>query len=272
MGEFEGRVALVTGGALGIGEGIARAFAREGAGVAIADVKRAEAEALTEEIRDAGGRAVATIGDVSNAADAERMVAETVEALGRLDVLVNNAGILPPDWYLPVDQMPEDVWDRTIDVNLKGVYLMSRFSIPRIREGAWPGAIVNISSVQGLQSMPRVPAYSASKGGVLSLTRAMALDYAPEGIRVNAICPGTIDTEMVRAVARTEGGDLQDKLRDYGTFHPLGRIGRASDIGEAVLFLASPRASFITGEHLCVDGGFMALGAWAGSAGAGRAE
>jgi NAD(P)-dependent dehydrogenase (short-subunit alcohol dehydrogenase family) len=268
MGEFEGRVALVTGGALGIGRGIVRAFAGEGAGVAIADVNREEAESLAAELGRAGTRAIATIGDVSRATDAERMVAETVDALGRLDVLVNNAGIMPAEWYNRVEETPEDVWDRTLGVNLKGVYLMSRFALPRIREGAWPGAIVNIASVQGLQSMPRVPAYSASKGGVLSLTRNMALDYAPEGIRVNAICPGTIDSEMVRSAARGEGGDVEATVRRYGAFHPLGRIGTPADIGEAVLFLASPRASFITGEHLCVDGGFMALGAWAGSAGA----
>jgi NAD(P)-dependent dehydrogenase (short-subunit alcohol dehydrogenase family) len=270
MGEFEGRVALVTGGALGIGQGIVRAFAREGAAVAIADVRGDEAAALAAEITGAGGRAVATIGDVASASDAERMVAETVSALGRLDVLVNNAGIMPPDWYLRVEDLPEEAWDRTIGVNLKGVYLMSRFAIPRIREGAWPGSIVNISSVQGLQSMPRVPAYSASKGGVLSLTQNMALDYASEGIRVNAICPGTIDTHMVRTLGQAEGGDIEATLRHYGSFHPLGRIGTPADIGEAVLFMASPRASFITGEHLCVDGGFMAQGAWATSAGAGR--
>ena len=125
-----------------------------------------------------------------------------------------------------------------------------------------------MASVQGLQSMPRVPSYAASKGGVLSLTRNMALDYSREGIRVNAICPGTIDSEMVRTAARAEGGDIEANLRRYGAFHPIGRLGVPADIAEAVLFLASERASFITGEHLSVDGGFMAQGAWATSAGA----
>jgi len=162
------------------------------------------------------------------------------------------------------------VWDRILGVNLKGTFLMSKYALPHIR-AAGGGAVVNMASVQGLQSMPGVPSYAASKGGILSLTRNMALDYAPEGIRVTAICPGTIDSEMVRTSARAEGGDLDETLRRFGAFHPLGRLGRPEDIANAVLFLASERASFITGEYLCVDGGFMALGAWASSAGAAKA-
>jgi NAD(P)-dependent dehydrogenase (short-subunit alcohol dehydrogenase family) len=130
--------------------------------------------------------------------------------------------------------------------------------------------VVNMASVQGLQSMPKVPSYAASKGGILSMTRNMALDYAPEGIRVVAICPGTIDSEMVRTSARAEGGDIEANVRKYGAFHPLGRIGQPADIANAALFLASDRASFITGEYLAVDGGFMAQGAWVGSAGSDR--
>ncbi len=267
MGEFEGRVTLVTGGALGIGKGIVEAFAREGAGVVIADIDRAAAEDLAASLGGPAGRVIVTVGDVSSAADAERMAEEAVAALGRLDVLVNNAGINPPGSNLPVDETPEAVWDHITGVNLKGAFLMSKYSIGHIRK-ACGGAIVNIASVQGLQSMPRVPAYAASKGGLLSLTRNMALDYASEGIRVNAVCPGTIDSEMVRAAARIEGGDLEAALARYGAFHPLGRIGVPADIAEAVLFLASERSSFITGEHLNVDGGFMARGAWAASAGA----
>lgn len=271
MAEFTGRVALVTGGALGIGQGIVRGFAAEGAGVAIADVDRAAAEALAAELRAGGARAVATIGDVAVAADAARMVEETVAALGRLDVLVNNAGIQPMGWYGRIEDLPDAAWDRIIGVNLTGAFHMSKHAIPRIR-AAGGGAIVNIASVQGLQSMPGVPAYAASKGGMLSLTRNMALDYAPEGIRVTAICPGTIDSEMVRTSARAEGGDIEANLRRYGAFHPVGRIGRPEDIANAVLFLASEKASFITGEYLCVDGGFMAQGAWASSAGARTAD
>ena len=267
MGEFDGRTVLVTGGALGIGRGVVRAFAREGAAVTIADLDAEAAQRLAEEITGSGGRALAAVGDVSQAVDAQRMIADAVAAFGRLDVLVNNAGIQPVDWYFRIEDTPEEVWDRIVGVNLKGIFLMSKYAIPEIRKSGG-GVVVNMASVQGLQSMPGVPSYAASKGGVLSLTRNMALDYAPEGIRVVAICPGTIDSELVRAAARAEGGDEEANVRRYGAVHPLGRIGQPEDIAQAVLFLASDRASFITGEYLTVDGGFMAQGAWASSAGA----
>ena len=262
MGEFDGRVALVTGGALGIGRGIVEEFAAAGAAVAIADVNADAAGSLASELGRAGHRAIATVGDVSSAADADRMVAETIAAFGRLDILVNNAGIHPAEWFFRVEDMPEDAWDRILDVNLKGIYLMSKAAIPQIRL-AGRGAIVNIASVQGLQSAPMVPSYAASKGGVLSLTRQMALDYARENIRVVAVCPGTIDTDMSRAGARAAGDDIDAAVRTMAARHPLGRVGQPRDIAHAVLFLASDRASFITGEYLNVDGGLMALGAWA---------
>jgi NAD(P)-dependent dehydrogenase (short-subunit alcohol dehydrogenase family) len=269
MSEFEGRGVLVTGGAQGIGRGIVEAFVREAAMVAIADIDRGAAQDLAASLASGPGRAIATVGDVSQAADAERMVGETVAAFGRLDVLVNNAGIQPIDWYFRLEDTPEEVWDRILGVNLKSVFLMSKYAIPEIRKTG-RGAIVNMASVQGLQSMPGVPSYAASKGGMLSLTRNMALDYAPENIRVVAICPGTIDSQMVRVAARAEGGDEEANVQRYGSFHPLGRIGQPEDIAQAVLFLAGDRASFITGEYLTVDGGFMAQGAWASSAGSDR--
>ncbi len=266
MGTFDGRVALVTGGAKGIGRGIVEGFLREGAAVAVVDT---DAVAASEVVAHGapGGRAVAVVADVASAADAARAVAETVRAFGRLDVLVNNAGIQPSDAYARLEDLAEEHWDRIMGVNLKGAFLMSRAAIPAIR-ATGGGCIVNMASVQGLQSMPRVPAYAASKGGLLSLTRNMALDYAREGIRVVAVAPGTIDSDLVRRLAREEGGDEEANVQRYGSFHPLGRIGRPDDVAEAVLFLASDRASFITGEYLCVDGGFMAQGAWASSAGA----
>jgi NAD(P)-dependent dehydrogenase (short-subunit alcohol dehydrogenase family) len=266
LGEFDGRAVIVTGGALGIGRGIANGFAAAGAMVAIADINHEAADKLAVELRAAGARATTVIGDVSKASDAERMVNAATEQLGRLDVLVNNAGILPIDCYFTVEETPEEVWDRILAVNLKGVFLMSKYAIPRLR-ATGGGVIVNMSSVQGLQSMPRVPSYAASKAGILSLTRNMALDYARERMRVVAIGPGTIDSELVRELARAEGGDVEANVRRYGSFHPLGRIGTPADIANAVLFLASERASFITGEYLTVDGGFMAQGAWATSAG-----
>ena len=159
------------------------------------------------------------------------------------------------------------MWDRILDVNLKSHFLMAKYSIPEIRRRGG-GAIINLASVQGLQSMPLVPAYAASKGGILSLTRQMALDYAPENIRVLAVCPGTIDTNMVRTMAALEPGNVEDTLREWGKGHPIGRIGTGKDIANVVLFLASEKASLMTGEYVCVDGGFMALGAWATGAGA----
>ncbi|MGH2460268.1 MAG: SDR family NAD(P)-dependent oxidoreductase, partial [Chloroflexota bacterium] len=160
-----------------------------------------------------------------------------------------------------------EMWDRILDVNLKSYFLMAKYAIPELRKRGG-GVIVNTASVQGLQSMKGVPAYAASKGGILSLTRQLAIDYAAENIRVLAVCPGTIDTEMVRASAAMEGGSVADALRRYGESHPIGRIGTGQDIANVVLFLASDRASFMTGEYVCVDGGYMALGAWAGGAGA----
>ena len=231
MGEFEGRVVLVTGGALGIGRGIVRAFAREGAAVAISDINAAAADALVSELSAGGSRAQAVIGDVSDPDDAQRMVEVSVAGLGRLDVLVNNAGIHPVDTYCNVEDTPIEAWDRVLGVNLRGTFLMSKYALPHIRRSGPGGSVVNIASVQGIQSMPKVPAYAASKGAVLSLTRNMALDYAAEGIRVNAICPGTINSEMVRASARAESGDLDETLRRYGAFHPPGSSGTARGRG-----------------------------------------
>ena len=265
MADFDGKVAIVTGGALGMGSETALAFAREGASVTVADVNEAAGRALVA--RMPGGRGLFVAADVARGADCQRVVEETVRAFGGVDVLFNNVGIQPPDSYLNVEQTPEDVWDRIMDVNLKSYFLMAKYAIPQIRKRGG-GAIVNNASVQGLQSMPGVPPYAASKGGVLSLTRQMSVEYARENIRVVAICPGTIDTEMVRTLAAREPDGVEAALKRYGRSHPIGRIGTGRDIASAVLFLASDRASFITGEYLCVDGGYMALGAWAGGAGA----
>jgi len=265
VGAHDGRVALVTGGALGIGRGVAIGFAREGAAVAIADTNRTAADETVALIERMGGRAIATTTDVSLAADAQTAVDATLAAFGGLDVLVNNAGIQPVDQYKPIHLMPEEVWDRILDVNLKGAFLMCRAAIPALLTSGH-GVIVNMASVQGLQSMPGVGPYAASKGGLLSLTRNLAMEYAPQGLRAVAICPGTIDSEMVRTAARSAGGDLDAALASFGRTHPLGRIGTPEDVANAAVFLASDRASFVTGDYLCVDGGYMAQGAWTGSA------
>jgi len=249
MRDFDGKAALITGGALGIGRGIARAFAAEGARVAIADVNADAAEALAAELRATGADVVPVVGDVSLATDAARMVAETVEQLGRLDVLVNNAGIQPTDWYFRLEDMPEEVWDRILAVNLKGAFLMSKYALPRIRETGRGGVIVNMSSVQGLQSMPGVPAYAASKGGIVSMSRGLARSLAPHGITVNSVSPGAADTAMMRSGMTDEG------LAKFVEMIPLGRMAEPSEVASTVLFLASDLAGYVTGATLNVSGG-----------------
>jgi NAD(P)-dependent dehydrogenase (short-subunit alcohol dehydrogenase family) len=208
-GPFGGKVVIITGGAMGIGRAAAIAFAREGAAVAIADVDSAAGQATVADCERAaandasGGRALFVAADVASAAACRQVVAETVAAFGGVDVLFNNVGIQPRDSYRSVEDTSEEEWDRILGVNLKSHFLMAKYTIPELRRRGG-GVIVNTASVQGLQSMRGVPAYAASKGGILSLTRQLAVEYAAEGIRVLAICPGSIDTEMVRASARAE--------------------------------------------------------------------
>jgi NAD(P)-dependent dehydrogenase (short-subunit alcohol dehydrogenase family) len=267
MGNFEDKTVIVTGGALGMGRTTAMEFARQGAAVVVADINRQAGESLVMQAGDLDGRAHFVEADVAIAADCRRVVNQAVQTFGGIDVLFNNVGIQPTESYRNVEDTTEEIWDRILDVNLKSHFLMSKYAIPEIRKRGG-GVIINNASVQGLQSQRLVPAYAASKGGVLSFTRQLALDYAAENIRVVAICPGTIDTEMVRAAAAQEGGDIEETLRRYGKTHPIGRIGTGQDIADLVTFLASDRAAFITGAHFVVDGGYMALGAWAGGAGA----
>ena len=267
MGLFENKVVIVTGGAMGIGRDTALAFGHEDASVVIADVNREASDAVVMAIEGAGGVARSIAADVSRSEHCRRVVSETANSFGGVDVLFNNVGIQPISFYTDVVGTSEEMWDHIVAVNLRSVFLMAKYAIPRIRRRGG-GVIINNASVQGLQSMRKVPAYAASKGAVLSLTRAMALDHALDNIRVVAICPGTIDTAMVRTAAAALGSDIEETLTTWGAMHPLGRIGKGKDVAEAVLFLASDRASFITGSFLCVDGGFMAQGAWARGPGA----
>ena len=267
MGSFDGKIVIVTGGALGIGRATAIEFAREGAQVTVADVNADAGRSALNEIDAVGSGGHLVVADVARASECDRVVRETVSRFGGVDVLFNNVGIQPHESYQNAEGTTEEMWDRILDVNLKSYFLMSKYAIPEMRKRGG-GAIVNTASVQGLQSQRLVPAYAASKGGVLSLTRQMALDYAAEHIRVLAVCPGTIDTEMVRVAAALEPDGVDAALARFGRSHPLGRIGKGVDIANAVLFLASDKASFMTGEYVCVDGGYMALGAWAGGAGA----
>jgi NAD(P)-dependent dehydrogenase (short-subunit alcohol dehydrogenase family) len=256
------KVAIVTGGANGIGEAAVMAFARDGYRVAVADIDRQAGERVCQNVRSGSGEAISISTDISRAEGAREIVRQTVDAFGGVDVVFNNAGIQPPESYKTAEELDERVWDRVMDVNVKACFLLCKYAIPEMRRRGG-GVIVNNASVQGLQSQKLVPAYAASKGAVLSLTRNLALDYAEENIRVVAICPGSVDTPMLRASAGMNGpDDVGDVLAQWGRKHPLGRIGRPSEIAEVVVFLASEKASFITGEFVCVDGGLMARGQW----------
>jgi len=261
---FTGKVVIVTGAAMGIGRAIAEAFLAEEASVVMVDIDKLAALAAAEDIVSDRDRHLVVEADVSKATHVEQVIKATVTRFGRLDIIVNNAGIQPVDSYVKVEELSEKVWDRIMDVNLKAHYLTSRFGIPEMRKQGG-GTIINIASVQGLQSQACVSAYAASKGGVLSLTRQLALDYAKEGIRVLAICPGTIDTPLVHNAAKLTSESTEEAVHNWARSHPMGRIGTPAEIANVTLFLASDRASFMTGEYVCVDGGLMALGSWAGS-------
>jgi len=244
------KVALITGGTSGIGRATALLFAQEGARVAIAGRNEARGQEAVEEIERAGGTATFIRSDVRLAEECRRAVEETLRAFGRLDILFNNAGVFYPH---TVPDSTEEEWDLTLDINLKGTYLMSRFALPTmIAQGS--GVIVNNASGWGLVGGNEAAAYCASKGGVVLLTKAMAVDHSRQGIRVNCICPGDVDTPMLLEDARIRGMAWEAYLASAAN-RPMGRIGRPEEIAKAVLFLASDDASFMTGAALVVDGG-----------------
>ncbi|MCR9092896.1 MAG: SDR family oxidoreductase [bacterium] len=249
--EFEGRVAFITGTASGIGRAASRLFAARGARVVLADIDREAGASVAEEIRQTGAEAVFVETDVADDAAVGRAVATATERFGRLDYAYNNAGLSGPPNF--VADMPEEQWRRTIDVMLTGVFLCMKHQIPAIL-AAGGGAIVNCASGAGLIGFPGQSAYVASKHGVIGLTRAAALEYGSQGIRVNSICPGTARTAMVEDVVR-ETPALQQELE---ALHPIGRIAEPEEIAEAALWLCSERSSFVLGAALSVDGGYVA--------------
>jgi NAD(P)-dependent dehydrogenase (short-subunit alcohol dehydrogenase family) len=251
--KLSGKVALITGGGSGIGRATALLFAREGAAVAVVDLDGARAQAVAQEIEGKGGQVRAIRCDVSRDDDCQRAVQETVAAFGRLDVLFNNAGIIRRATIL---QITEEEWDRAMAVNVKSIFLMSRYAIPVMTKGGG-GAIVNTGSAWGLVGGRNAVSYCASKGAVVNMTRAMALDHAEQNIRVNCVCPGDTDTGMLRSEAQQLGAATEAFLAEAAD-RPLRRIGKPEDIAQAVLYLASDAASFVTGATLVVDGGGLA--------------
>src|SRR5215218_636967 len=256
MAEFSGKVAIVAGGALGIGRAAARKLATEDASVVICSDREDQVQEVAAELRDEGLEVRGLRADVTSSADMKRLVGFATETYRGVDVLINSAGV---QRYGTVVETEEEVWDEVLDVNLKGIYLASRHAIPEMKKRGG-GAIVNLSSVQAFASQKGVAAYTASKGGINALTRAMALDHAEENIRVNAVCPASVNTPMLRWSANLFKGDksAEETVAEWGKMHPLGRVARAEEVAEVIAFLASDRASFVTGGDYKVDGGMLA--------------
>ena len=253
MDTLKGKVALITGGASGIGRATALLFAQEGAAVAIVDINEDQGKALVQEIEAQGGRAIFMRCDVTLSQDCQRAVETTLHELGGLDILFNNAGIIR---RADVVETSLAGWERVMDVNVKSIFLMSKYTVP-IMIQASGGAIINSSSGWGLKGGRKAAAYCASKGAVVNLTRAMAIDHGPQGIRVNCICPGDVDTPMLRFEAQQLGQSEADFLAEAAN-RPLRRYAQPVEIARTVLYLASEAASYVTGAAIVVDGGGLA--------------
>ena len=251
--DFSGKVALVTGGANGIGEATVRAFAKLGAAVAIVDVDLDAAQSVASSVESAGGKAIAIGADVTKAADVENYVRTTVGSFGRIDCFFNNAGI--EGRIAPIVEFDMDIFDQVMAVNVRGVFLGLRYVIPVMLEQG-TGSIINTASVAGMVGSPGMSAYVASKHAVMGLTKTAAGEVSGRGVRVNAVCPGPIDTRMVRDIAAQISPNNPDSVQaGYEASIPQGRYGRAEEVANVVLFLASDLASNVTGTQMPIDGG-----------------
>lgn len=243
------KVAIITGAASGIGRATAILFAKEGGKVVVADKNEVGGNETVDLIRSDGGQAIFDYVNVTSATDIQGMVKTTINTYGKLNILVNNAGIAI---RLPVVDLSEEDWDRNIDVNLKSIYLSSKYAIPRMIENGG-GSIVNIASIYGIVGGRIRAAYAASKGGVVNLTRSMALDYALHKIRVNCVCPGFVNTPLLKNILKDK-----EEYHALADLHPMGRLGDMLEIALGVLYLASDESSFVTGIALPIDGGYTA--------------
>jgi meso-butanediol dehydrogenase / (S,S)-butanediol dehydrogenase / diacetyl reductase len=252
---LEDKIGLVTGAGDGIGWGIALRFASEGAAVGVLDLDQASCESVANEITQSGGKALALAADVSRADEVRAALSTLVDTFGVPTVLVHNAAVMPTG---TLDETSEEDWDRVFAVNAKGAYLTSREVVPLMRR-AGGGSIILMASVTGVIGLPGLAAYSATKGALISLARAMAIDYAREGIRVNSVSPGTIDSPLMRNFVAAQEDPGQTR-KAFDEMHPIGRIGTIQEVANVFVFLASDQSSFVTGADYAVDGGLSVKG------------
>jgi NAD(P)-dependent dehydrogenase (short-subunit alcohol dehydrogenase family) len=251
----EGKLALVAGGASGIGQAVVRRLAEHGAAVEFADISPAGVASTEADLRAAGYDVRGSVADLSDGAAVAAVLAAVADRRGKLDALVNSVGI---QRYGTVETTTEETWDEVLAVNVRSMFLTAKHALPLLRR-AGGGAIVNVASGQAVASQRNVVAYTASKGAIVAMTRAMAMDHADEGIRVNVVLPGSVDTPMLRAsAAAISPADPGAVIRQWGSLHPIGRVGRPSEVADACVYLVSSLASFITGAELRVDGGLLA--------------